>query len=185
MKYNKEGLPFFPVNTEVAPGLSTKEVSMWLTPFEKGQRIFNCYVGNHLPNPPIHLAQAHGGSYKKVCYVEGKGIIVVTFQVIKDLVNLIKNCHGLNIRGSNAHLIRLGLCTTPEALPIFTGIEENAHAYFDQVVKLTLKPEEIVFTGKHDGSDSSEEFAFLTLTQILLTNPNLPVFPLPSNFHQL
>ena len=129
-------------------------------------------MGSTLPNPSIHVAPIYKGAKKKVCYVEGEGIIVVTFDVINDIVSLIKksNIESRSFRRTNAHLIRLGLCTSSEIIPIFTGIEENAHFYFDKVIKPTLKPEEISNTGRHDGSDSSEEYAFRTILNILLTH---------------
>lgn len=185
MRFDLERVPIFSLNNEVWPGLTTQDVSLWLSPFEKGQQIFNNHIGSDLPNPPINLVPSHRGIVYRVCYVEGKGVIVVTFAVIKDFkASILKQNQGLNVMSTNAHLIRLGLCTTPQIIPIFTGIEENAHAYFDQVIKPTLDESDINFTGRHDGSDSSEEFAFQTIVKILLTNKELAVYPLPDNFYQ-
>jgi len=48
--------------------------------------------------------------------------------------------------------------------------------------KQTLNPEDVSYTGRYDGSDSSEEYAFKLMSQIILMNKSLELFPLPDNF---
>jgi hypothetical protein len=172
-------------NRESEFKLTEEEFLLWLKPFRFGQSIFDRHVGNADPVTPLHLCPSYNGENNVICYVEEKDCVIVSFQLITDLVAHIKKYkQTLNgCRRTNAHLIRLGVCTTPDAMAIFTGIEERAHAYFHKHVKETLNAE-LSYTGKYDGSDSSEEYAFREMSKIILNNRSLPLYPLPSNFYE-
>ncbi len=173
-----------PNETESQLGFTEKEFNLWADPFWHGQSIFDRHLKNTDKLTPLHIIRSYNGIENKIMYIEELDLIYVCIEYISKIVTLEKKHHQeMNtFRTTNLHLIRLGLCTRLDVLPIFTGIEERAHAYFHKHIKKTLKPEDIIYTSKHDGSDTSEEYAFNQIASIILNNTDLPLFPLPSNF---
>jgi len=110
--------------------------------------------------------------------------IVATFTHIKATVSskIKKNVQDQTIKLTNPHLVRISVCASPETMPVISGVEEQAHAYFHQEIESNLKPGEVIYTGRHDGSDTSEEFAYQSIIKVILNSTNLEIFPLPDNF---
>ncbi|NCO12568.1 MAG: hypothetical protein COZ34_02680 [Candidatus Pacebacteria bacterium CG_4_10_14_3_um_filter_34_15] len=174
-----------PNETESRLGFTAKEFNWWAEPFWYGQRIFDQHVGNTDKATPLHIVPSYNGNENKITYVEEIDLIYVCTKYISSAIASLKK-HRLRMesfRTTNPHLIRLGICTRIDVLPVFTGIEERAHAYFHKHVKKTLKAGAIKYTGLYDGSDFSEEYAFQQIATIILNNKDLPIFPLPSNFN--
>jgi transposase-like protein len=173
---------------EIKPNFTKEDFWLWYERFLFGQKIFNTHVNNQSSSSiiPFHLCPSYNGRQRLIAYVEGEHKIVATFATMEKVIKGIKQClNGANLRSTNVHLVRMGICTSSLLMPIFTGIEESAHAYFHLHVKPKLKPEEIVYTGRYDGSDSSEEYAFQQLLQIILVHKELELFPLPQNFCEI
>lgn len=171
---------------EESPNFTEEDFVLWLNLFVLGQRIFDGHVGNEDPITDIHLCQSYKGNLgreKVACYIEELDLMAVSFKFVEaDLIAIKKYLTKPSSRITNVHLNRLGVCTTPNLAPLFTGIEERAHAYFHKHVKPNLDPKEINFTGMYDGSDSSEEYAFQQIASIILRNKNLTLDPLPEDF---
>lgn len=168
---------------ESPPDFTEDEFMLWLHYFRLGQNIFDNHVHNSDPTTPIHVCESYNEQKNIITYVEELDQIMVTFSFIQRYALSIRKNTKKNIsKTTNAHLMRLGLYTNSDLTPIFTGIEERAHAHFHKNIKPKLDPEKVVYTAKHDGSDSSEEYFFTTLIQIILNNKNLELYPLPKNF---
>ncbi len=171
---------------EITPNFTEEDFLLWLNLFVLGQRMLDEHVGNADPITHIHLCPSYKGNLgreKVACYIEELDSMAVSFKFVEaDLIAIKKYLTKPNFRITNVHLNRLGVCTTPNLMPLFTGIEERAHAYFHKHVKPNLDHKEINFTGRYDGSDSSEEYAFQQIASIILRNKNLSLDPLPEDF---
>jgi hypothetical protein len=183
MVFQKEKQLYVQENIEVKPNFTTQEFLLWYKPFLLGQKIFNQHVSNGNSVIPLHLYPSYNGKLNMIAYVEEENEIIITFEKMEKMIRSIKEFKiGKNNRSTSAHLIRMGVYTTPVLMPVFTAIEESAHAHFHLHIKQTLNPEDISYTGRYDGSDSSEEYAFKLMSQIILMNKSLELFPLPDNF---
>jgi len=185
MRFTRESDQHCENNPEVKHNFTQQEFTLWYEPFLEGQRIFNSHVSNGHPDIPLHICPTYGGKESIICYVEEKDVFIATFLKLEKMINGIKRQKsGISWRSTNAHLIRLGVCTTPSTMAAVNGIEESAHAHFHNIIKTGLDENDISYTGRYDGSDSSEEYAFQQISQIILRNNKLPLFPLPQNFDE-
>lgn len=175
-----------PNETEAKLGFTAQEFNWWADPFWHGQSIFDKHVGSTDKATPLHIVHSYNGTDNKITYVEDIDLIYVGAKYISRIIALFKKHRAKmeSFRTTNPHLIRLGVCTRIDVIPVFTGMEERAHAHFHKHIKQTLDTNAITHTGLHDGSDSSEEYAFQQLLAIILKNKDLPLYPLPHNFHQ-
>lgn len=159
------------------------EFMLWLHYFRLGQNIFDTHVDNFGPTTPLHVCESYNNKKNIIAYVEELDQVMVTFGFIQRYVQLIrKSTKTFSTKSTNGHLMRLGMYTNSNLIPIFTGMEERAHSHYHKSIKPKLDPEKVVYTAKHDGTDSSEEYFFNMLIQIILNNKNLELYPLPKNF---
>jgi hypothetical protein len=165
---------------------TTEEIEWWIDRFGKGQEIFN-RLHNFSILTPICFALAYEDEPKVTTYSCGMQRVIVTFDSLKNNITTrrkyLRGNHSFRI--TNPHLTRMSVCTTPNDMPVITGIEEQAHSYFHLIVEPTLQPKMISYTKRYDGSDTSEEFAFQSIVEAVFRTPGLHIDPLPSNFSQL
>ncbi len=170
--------------------LTEEDVNWWINQFFRGRLIFSLHIGEHNPLQikmflcPSYIDQGKN-RYQVVGYDTERDIFVVTFEFIRSHVAAMKKYQlgDGNLRSSNGHLWRMGLCTLPELAPVFIGIEEEAHAYYSHNIRPQLGfLSQEVRTGLYDGSDPYEEYVYQQLQNIIHKGAaDLPVFPLPAN----
>lgn len=169
--------------------LTEEDVNWWINQFFRGRLIFNLHIGEHYPPQtkmflcPMYVDQGEGRN-QVVGYEIERDIFVVTIEFVRKHVEAMKKFQSgdVNLRSSNGHLWRMGLCTLPELAPVFIGIEEEAHAYYCRNIRPQLGLFQEVRTGLYDGSDPYEEYVYQQLRNIIYKGvADLPVFSLPAN----
>lgn len=168
--------------------ITEEDVIWWINQFFRGRLIFYLQIGEHNPLQtkmflcPSYVDQGESRN-QVVGYDTNRDIFVVTFEFIRCHVAAKKKYQlgDENLRSSNGHLWRMGLCTLPELAPVFIGIEEEAHAYYSRNIRPLLDLSQEVRTGLYDGSDPYEEYVYQQLWKIINAGAaDLPVFPLPA-----
>jgi len=163
-------------------GCSTEEIQWWLSQFQKGRCLFNqLYDFDNYPS--VCFAPSYSGKDNLVTYVYELEQVIVTFNALKNsIVSKRKVDSGDSSRRvTTPHLSRISVCTTPENMPIITGIEEQSHYFFHQVIEPSMSPDHIKKTNLYDGSDTSEEFAFQSIIQAIFKSSDLQIDPIPNN----
>jgi hypothetical protein len=170
-----------PNSLEKATGCTKGEIQWWINQFGRGQELFNRLYSYDF-YAPICFAPSYSDEKNLTTYVYELQQVVVTFNSIRNsIISRRQFSPETPKRVTTPHLSRIFVCTSPETMPIITGIEEQAHAYYHLVIEPSLSPESVKMTKLYDGSDSSEEFAFQSIIRIIFQNPDLQIDPLPKN----
>lgn len=169
--------------TEYVPHFTEDEFLWWYWRFRQGQGLFNSYAGFD-SYVPLHLCPAYDNKHLIICYVPEINNIIATFaKVESDIKSMKRYLSGSGkTRVTTPHLARMGLCTTPDCLPIFTGFEEQGHVFFHQQVASFLPKHRIAITGSYSGSDTYEEDLYKKKTGAILRNKHLNLYKLPPDF---
>lgn len=172
-----------PDELEIVTGCTKEEILWWVDRFSIGQRLFN-QIYDFSTYIPICFAPSYRDHNTLTTYVYDLEQVVVTFSALRNSILSQRQylTSGCSRRVTTPHLSRLLVCTTPEAMPVITGVEEQAHAYFHLIIEPSLSPSHVKMTKRYDGSDTSEEFAFQSIVQAILRSTDLKIDPLPFNF---
>ncbi len=72
-------------------------------------------------------------------------------------------------RKTNAHLIRLGVCITPNLIPCLLEWKKELTLFYKHI-KPNLNPKKVFHTAKYGGADTFEEYVFTETSKIILGN---------------
>jgi len=145
----------------------------WVEKFQKGQQLVAERFNTPVLEPCFISGKLNPGSF--TWFDPDDLSIYVDIELMPPLIELhAKSETPPHDFVTDSHFRRLKLNLPTKYLPLAAGIEEQAHAVYEQKIKPKMGDRDRS-TGLYDGSDTSEEFAFRTKLT-LASEGHFPLF---------